>query len=888
MRYAPAPEHCLDQQSVIHFRVLIIKNVGAKMVGGTRLALVSCVLSLLAADVFAARVSDISKTRHNLSASGPGETRATSVNQICVFCHTPHGANTSVAAPLWNRQLTTASTYTPYTSSSMDASLQDLTSSGSRICLSCHDGTQAIGAVNVYNVQTNVTIPMQGTGPGGTIGAGSGKETGYTRHIGIDLTNDHPIAFTYDRNLALADGDLADPDQLKAQGILGDRTGGGSSRVDHPLRTYDGSVECMTCHDPHLYDDVQGNIKFLRLNRYQSSAPVDGSFNPSNDIICLACHTKEGWVNSAHAHQQVANETYNNAAADQREFKRGIRVWEAACMNCHDTHTVQGSRRLLREGTDSTSRPKSGGKAAIEETCYQCHSNDGNTLTSQGYGTEVPDIKSDFNLPRRMPITNQDQPAGYEVHDIGTSNPDVPQYRGKDFIESPALLGKGNPQNRHAECTDCHNPHRVIKNRKFNDNPASHDQAGTHEHIEGHTNIASGVLRGSWGVEPVYGDTRFMSNPISFNVKRGNPSVGGSTAVSQPYVTREYQVCLKCHSNYAYNTPPLLGYTGGTPPGTNGLFQYTNQAMEYQSPTNHKGEGTALGTGAWEQDFCCDADNKTSNFRDNNHRSWHPVMESTGRSKSVRTISTSRDVLYTPWSNFVGTQTMYCSDCHGSDTQLASSVPEGGENGRAWGPHGSQFDFILKGKWDKYTGTPCGNSDSYESNGSEGKVLEIGDCKSGRSDPRLDQKEDICFKCHNRCNYAFECDNWPMDGSTGFTKEPGGQNLHLKHLGRLHRMKCSWCHVAVPHGWKNKNLLVNLNDVGPEAGFPAGTEIELRTDTSGRTIPYTKEPYYNNAILKVLRFVPSGRWDPKVCGSRDIKAEDKGQGWMTAVCNNLP
>ena len=45
-------------------------------------------------------------------------------------------------------------------------------------------------------------------------------------------------------------------------------------------------------------------------------------------------------------------------------------------------------------------------------------------------------------------------------------------------------------------------------------------------------------------------------------------------------------------------------------------------------------------------------------------------------------------------------------------------------------------------------------------------------------------------------------------------------NLHAFHTDKIERIRCNWCHVAVPHGWKNKALLVNLNDVGEEAGQP--------------------------------------------------------------------
>ena len=112
-------------------------------------------------------------TSHNLSVSGPGSVRAVSETRVCVFCHTPHGANTEVSAPLWNRALSGA-TYTPYTSSSIDA--QDIAATpggSSKLCLSCHDGTLAIGTVNVLGGQQNVTIPMTGTAPDGSMPPGN-------------------------------------------------------------------------------------------------------------------------------------------------------------------------------------------------------------------------------------------------------------------------------------------------------------------------------------------------------------------------------------------------------------------------------------------------------------------------------------------------------------------------------------------------------------------------------------------------------------------------------------------------------------------------------------------------------------------------------------------
>ncbi|NOX43970.1 MAG: hypothetical protein GXP19_09600 [Gammaproteobacteria bacterium] len=74
----------------------------------------------------AARISDVANTKHNFSATlipdlPAGQSRtvvATSESQICIFCHTPHGA-AKAPGPLWNRSLSDA-TYDAYGSGSHD------------------------------------------------------------------------------------------------------------------------------------------------------------------------------------------------------------------------------------------------------------------------------------------------------------------------------------------------------------------------------------------------------------------------------------------------------------------------------------------------------------------------------------------------------------------------------------------------------------------------------------------------------------------------------------------------------------------------------------------------------------------------------------------------
>jgi len=632
--------------------------------------------------------------------------------------------------------------------------------------------------------------------------------------------------------------------------------------------------------------------------------------------MCIACHDKAGtaWSNSAHAHDLVADETYLDAAATERDFPLGTTVWEASCLNCHDNHTVAGARRLLREGTNGAGSPKSGGASAIEETCYQCHSVSGTTVLNQiSPANEAPDVKSDFALSIHMPID-----LSTETHDIGGSFDDSTSAGlghlatgttgrcnisgdqcGKDMMESEAVLGKitagGSIANRHAECTDCHNPHRATKNRLFNDDATTPALAGTHKHaiaiadIAPHDNIISGSLRGITGVEPkTFATNEFGIEPTDFDVKRGDGGAAASTAVTNTYVTREYQICLKCHSNYAYDdSPEALGYTTGTTPTlTNGFLNYINNAMEFHAPISHQGAPAST----------TDSGADTA-FSTNNYRSWHPVTDVTGRTVATRGI-TNPNLWRAPWNGSntdggttivaaVGTQTMYCSDCHGSATNLVDGVtPLGGENGSSWGPHGSNQNFLLKGEWKTDTIPTTAN-------------------------------DTICFRCHEYDQYANPTPATVLPsgfGGAGVDTLYGAStaNLHERHAFYTTQggtapcctnwaavnngtYRCTMCHTGTAHGWKNKDFLVNLKDIGPELDLlvggvgPAGAlggeiapgPITLAAGASvpkGTQVPlamapiatgYSNGPYYRGALLGIAAtgFPASGNWVKADCAS---------------------
>jgi len=186
----------------------------------------------------------IEGSKHDFSGRG------WSGGRICVVCHTPHGADLSVAgAPLWNHQVTAATaTYQLYSSPTLDATVSAPEHYGSKLCLSCHDGTVAIDS----------------------FGGSTGSEfvTGKAL-IGTDLRGTHPIGIVYDAGLATTDGQLYNPES---------RTSGLGGTINEDMLFGTGNLECASCHDVHNTESA-GKPFLLRIT-------TDGS------ALCLTCHDK--------------------------------------------------------------------------------------------------------------------------------------------------------------------------------------------------------------------------------------------------------------------------------------------------------------------------------------------------------------------------------------------------------------------------------------------------------------------------------------------------------------------------------------------------------------------------------------------------------------------
>lgn len=98
---------------------------------------------MIAASVFGVSTvfaGSISGSPHDLSANALLDTNSSDNGEICVYCHTPHAANTAfTGAPLWNKATPTG-TFTMYGSTIAGTNTEASPASPSLACLSCHDG----------------------------------------------------------------------------------------------------------------------------------------------------------------------------------------------------------------------------------------------------------------------------------------------------------------------------------------------------------------------------------------------------------------------------------------------------------------------------------------------------------------------------------------------------------------------------------------------------------------------------------------------------------------------------------------------------------------------------------------------------------------------------
>ncbi len=515
----------------------------------------------------------IVNTKHNMSITGPGGIKATTETEICVFCHIPH--NAQPGRPLWNHDMP-GSAYTMYTSEYLHRAGYTVptglgTTTGtpgmlSRQCLSCHDGTVAVGAV--YMVRGTILgtslIAMSGVAAGGEI------PTAAPGYIGTDLRAHHPVGIEYNPAINIAFGSGSRTIEL-----ITNPTSTAMKLYRISAKDY---VECSSCHDPHLE-----NTKFLRDTS-------GATFAAKISNTCTACHTKTGWSGSVHQ----TNATAYSDASVSTTFGAGT-ITSLVCMNCHRTHKGLGTPYLLRQAEETTCFQ--GASSLANETA--CHGSSSSATTNR--------IQTVITSTYMHPTTT----ISGKHTDLDVLYPTGGTPAGS--------LGLDWSNAKHAECVDCHNPH------KANNTPARVGTAAwypTTNDATSNQTAKSGALTGVTGVQP--GSATIWTVPTTFTTQESS--------------TYEYQICFKCHSYWALrDTDGITTYT------TASGVTVTDQAMEFNP----------------------------------NNKSAHPVVvtlnNQTGSYAPKPLASTQMSA---PWATNLGNQVMYCSDCHGADNETAGD-PKG-------------------------------------------------------------------------------------------------------------------------------------------------------------------------------------------------------------------
>ena len=302
--------------------------------------------SVLILSTLAAHADSVVNSVHNLSIAGPGTIKAVSEKDACVFCHTVHRSNGEM--PLWNHTMSGVTNYIVYSSPTMKAVVGQPDGS-SRLCLSCHDGTVALGSVG----SRSTTVELVG----GVTTMPSGPN-----NLGTDLSGDHPISFVYDATLTAQDSMLFNPAGLT-----------GKVKLDH-----NNELQCTACHNPH--DNQYGN--FLVMDN-------------SGSALCLVCHNNPNWPISAHATSPTILTARVTAKISARkpaaptasQIKTSSdTVANVGCANCHATHQAASSAYLMKF-------------QAPEQNCLVCH--DGTATTKN--------VSADFQKASIHPITVNSQ-----------------------------------------------------------------------------------------------------------------------------------------------------------------------------------------------------------------------------------------------------------------------------------------------------------------------------------------------------------------------------------------------------------------------------------------------------------------------------------------------
>ena len=258
-----------------------------------KLVLVVAIMALLPAITWAAPGAGggLAGTAHDFTVATPtgtgGNTETFAVG-LCTFCHTPHRAIQTEL--LWNHTLST-STFSwdipSTTAGTKYPSFKGDTYKGPTAkCLSCHDGTVAIGDVAWFG-EGKPAAPLNTDKHAWPDVFNVGARDG----VAGNMTGNHPVAMPYPYGNGkntynkITTGDQAELTEWQAAPLSPIRVfhDDGSNITAGPASGTTG-IECSSCHDPHNKQSVDD--LFLRGTIGGNVAGTGANY------LCLKCHVK--------------------------------------------------------------------------------------------------------------------------------------------------------------------------------------------------------------------------------------------------------------------------------------------------------------------------------------------------------------------------------------------------------------------------------------------------------------------------------------------------------------------------------------------------------------------------------------------------------------------
>ena len=451
-----------------------------------------------------------------------------------------------------------------------------------------------------------------------------------------------------------------------------------------------------------------------------------GIYQASSHYLNLDGGSAMAWPGGTGGASGVGNATDATAIWARRGRSTLPAGNNGSCLNCHTPHGIKGTYDATGAAPATTNYLTGGTAAATdiprrqliareEALCLNCHDTDGPASTN---------IKGEVDSWGYVAPTqwNATQGSGHPVRQVTYFNRH--NLSGLDGLasttndnEPPAFAAAGgwfSAASKHAECVDCHNPHAV---QGIGSNAGGFWAApwggGVYQWSIGPTYNAAGAWntnrnvsstdnsairlaaqnKGTWGVtvSTATGDiTGIISSLQSWNDATPN------------YV---YNLCLKCHSYWAWgatNAGPPTGnapwnspsttrsFTGGAFPATNrGSLPMTNQSWELA--TNRVAYHPVFGQGknqpdqagvknpCWCSGYTCPPAGTG--------QTGYPDASCTARN-GTRTDLTGNDIptlsqnFVPPWRH---TSRVTCTDCHENNSEAAPR-----------GPHGSSRPFVLR------------------------------------------------------------------------------------------------------------------------------------------------------------------------------------------------